>query len=123
MLTFGPGFSTELTLRPVTTTALGFVHSLVAASPSQPPVLWWQHVQSAGTGRSPQGGKPGAGRSCVRFLMRMLASLKPSYPEAVNQGDFVRIGHSLLALLSGLLGGTVATWFHARRERSEAVVE
>jgi hypothetical protein len=33
---------------------------------------------------------------------------------------FIRVGHCLFALLAGLLGGTVATWFHARRLRGEA---
>ena len=122
-LTFGPGFSTELTLRPVTTTALGFVHSLVAASPSQPPVLWWQHAQLLAHVDRLKAANQGPGDPAYDSAMRMLASLETQLPEAVNQGDFVRIGHSLLALLSGLLGGTVAIWFHAKRQRSEAVAE
>ena len=31
-----------------------------------------------------------------------------------------RVGHPLFALLSGLLGGTVAVWFYVRRERTYA---
>src|ERR1700678_1659691 len=34
--------------------------------------------------------------------------------------QFQRVGHSLFALLSGLLGGTVAVWFYVRRERTDA---
>jgi hypothetical protein len=33
---------------------------------------------------------------------------------------FSRVGHSLFALLSGLLGGTVAAWFYTRREQADA---
>jgi hypothetical protein len=34
--------------------------------------------------------------------------------------EFQRVGHSVFALLAGMIGGIVATWFYARRERSEA---
>ena len=33
---------------------------------------------------------------------------------------FERIGHAIFALLLGLLGGTVAVWFYARREPATA---
>jgi hypothetical protein len=41
-------------------------------------------------------------------------------PGAVNFDAFQRVGHSLFALLAGLMGGTVAVWFYARRERAGA---
>jgi hypothetical protein len=37
-------------------------------------------------------------------------------PGAANFDPFQRVGHSLFALLAGLVGGLVATWFYARRE-------
>src|SRR5262249_41515830 len=41
--------------------------------------------------------------------------------DAVPPFDhFRRVGHSLIALLAGLLGGTVAVWFYMRRERSRS---
>jgi hypothetical protein len=40
-------------------------------------------------------------------------------PGAVNAGEFLRVGHSLFALLSGLAGSVVGTIFYARRQRSE----
>jgi hypothetical protein len=40
-------------------------------------------------------------------------------PGAVRADDFVLIGHSLFALLSGLIGTVVGRVFYARRERSE----
>jgi hypothetical protein len=36
--------------------------------------------------------------------------------------QFQRVGHSLFALLCGLLGGIIAGWLYARRERAEAAV-
>jgi hypothetical protein len=36
-----------------------------------------------------------------------------------NRKAFVQISHSLFALLSGLVGGTIAVWFYVRREREE----
>jgi hypothetical protein len=41
-------------------------------------------------------------------------------PGAANAEEFGRVGHSLFALLAGLVGGTVAVWFYERRERQEA---
>jgi hypothetical protein len=41
-------------------------------------------------------------------------------PGAANHDSFQRVGHSLFALLAGLVGGMVATWFYAKRERVEA---
>jgi len=36
-----------------------------------------------------------------------------------TRDQFQRVGHSLFALLAGLVGGMVATWFYVRRERSD----
>jgi hypothetical protein len=41
-------------------------------------------------------------------------------PGAANLDAFQRVGHALFALLAGLVGGTAATWFHARREWAQA---
>ena len=45
---------------------------------------------------------------------------RSAFPGAANHDPFLHVGHSLFALLAGLAGGTVAVWFHARRERREA---
>ncbi len=121
-LIFGPGFLTEVTLRPVTTSALGFVHSLVAAGSEGElrQILWWQHAQlMTRVDRLTADGR-GPGDREFDSAMRMIASLETQLPGAVNYRDFIRIGQCLLALLSGLLGGTVATRFYAWRERREA---
>ncbi len=39
---------------------------------------------------------------------------------APTQDQFQRTGHSLFALLAGLAGGTVATWFYVRQKRTDA---
>jgi hypothetical protein len=41
-------------------------------------------------------------------------------PGAANFDAFQRVGHSLFALLAGLMGGTVGVRFWGRRERAEA---
>ncbi len=40
-------------------------------------------------------------------------------PGALNADEFLRVGQSLLALLSGLAGSVVGNIFYARRKRSE----
>jgi hypothetical protein len=45
---------------------------------------------------------------------RWVTPTKPSYEH------FQSVGHSLFALLAGLLGGTVAVWFYARQTRVSA---
>jgi hypothetical protein len=56
----------------------------------------------------------------------LLVSMVPAnrwrsmFPGAANHDQFLRVGHSLFALLAGLVGGMVAVWFYGRRERPEA---
>ena len=46
-------------------------------------------------------------------------NLETQLQGAADRRDFLRVGHSLFALLAGLLGGTIARWFYARRVRGE----
>ncbi len=52
----------------------------------------------------------------------LLATMEPAnpwrsaLPGAANHDQFLRVGHCLFALLAGLIGATVATWFWKRRE-------
>ena len=46
-------------------------------------------------------------------LDKRIAALK----SAPTHDQFQRVGHSLLALLAGLLGGTLAVWLYGRRNR------
>jgi hypothetical protein len=41
-------------------------------------------------------------------------------PGAANFDAFQRVGHSLFALLAGLVGGMIAMWFWGRREAVDA---
>jgi hypothetical protein len=50
-------------------------------------------------------------------LDQQIAALK----SGATYDQFQQAGHSLFALLSGLLGGTVAVWFYARCERARPV--
>jgi hypothetical protein len=39
-------------------------------------------------------------------------------PGDIDQ--FLRVGHAIYALIAGLVGGLIAIWFYARRERAGA---
>jgi hypothetical protein len=52
-------------------------------------------------------------------LLSIESQLTASKNAGLRDDDFQRIGHVLFALLAGLVGGTVALWFWARRERGE----
>jgi hypothetical protein len=41
-------------------------------------------------------------------------------PGAANYDQFQHVGHSIFALIAGLVGGLIATWFYAKRERAGA---
>jgi hypothetical protein len=49
----------------------------------------------------------------IVLLEKMIAAVK----RAPTHDQFQRIGHSLFALLAGVVGGLVASWFYMRRER------
>ena len=57
----------------------------------------------------------------VRAAKRAIANLNQQIDAATIYDQFESVGHSLFAMLAGLLGGTVAVWFYARRERADAV--
>lgn len=65
-------------------------------------------------------------KSLESDVMAMVAKEPPIdrwssvFPGATNLDAFQRVGHSLFALLSGLVGGTVALSFWERRKREEA---
>jgi hypothetical protein len=61
------------------------------------------------------GGDPAviAGRRAIYKLYQQIEAIK----DAANYEEFQQIGHCLFAVLSGLLGATVAIWFYGRRDR------
>lgn len=50
-------------------------------------------------------------------LQAIRVKLTTNQNAAPRRADFQDVGHSLFALLAGLVGGTVAVWFSLRRER------
>lgn len=60
----------------------------------------------------------------VATLTNNLRSIESQLTTRRNAGlrydHFQRVGQNLFALLAGLMGGTVAVWFWARRERTGA---
>ncbi len=54
--------------------------------------------------------------SLTNNLRAIQTQLTANKNAGLRYDDFQRIGHCLFALLAGLVGGTVATWFYARRE-------
>ncbi len=55
--------------------------------------------------------------SLANNLREIQAQLTASKNAGLRYDHFQRIGHTLFALLAGLLGGSVAVWFWRRRER------
>jgi hypothetical protein len=114
-----PVVSTEIGPRLVTTTALGFAHTQVTSRGPLPQILWQQHAQVSAQLDRLKAANRGPGDRAFDSAMRMLANLETQLPGASNRGEFIRVGHALFALLAGLVGGIIAGWFYARRERAE----
>jgi hypothetical protein len=68
--------------------------------------------------RSPRDPAVVATRKRIAALDQKIAIFK----SAPTYDHFQRVGHSLFAILAGLVGGTVATWFYTRRESRTAAV-
>lgn len=58
--------------------------------------------------------------SLTKQLQKRRVELTANRNAGPRSEHFRSVGHALIALLAGLLGGTVAVWFYARRERAEA---
>jgi ABC-type transport system involved in multi-copper enzyme maturation permease subunit len=56
----------------------------------------------------------------TKELQNTQGKLAASLTAGPNPEHFQRVGHSLLALMAGLMGGMIALWFYARSERQEA---
>ena len=86
-----------------------------------------QQQQAKQAAKSPvtlgqQNNDPGDVIAQKQMIAEQQKQMSQVMARASHYGPSLRIGHSLLALLAGLLGGTVAAWFYARRERAEAGV-
>jgi hypothetical protein len=55
--------------------------------------------------------------SLTKRLQATRVKLTANQNAGPRREEFQEMGHSLFALLAGLVGGTVAVWFYVRRER------
>jgi hypothetical protein len=118
-LAFAPGLSTGVGARLVTTTALDYLYRQYIAPSTQthlPQVLWWQHAQALDRVDRLKAENREPGDRELDSAMRILINLETQLRGAADERDFLRVGHSFVALLAGLVRGTVAVWFYTRRE-------
>jgi hypothetical protein len=118
VLTVAPGFSADVGQRLATTKALDFLYSAYFASTSRetlPEMLWWQHARVRGEVNRLRAENRQPDDLELDSAIRSLESLEIRVQDAVDKRDFIREGHSLFALLAGVVGGLVASGFYARR--------
>jgi hypothetical protein len=141
-MTLGPGLNAPFKSHFGTTALLNYVQSQVAvASPSQPATVGNRIgrrenlVQRIASLEESTDGTNGltlanlkkrladldAANERQRLLLAVADQWRSLLPGAVNAEQFFCVGHSLFALLAGLVGGAVAVWFYARREQRSAI--
>lgn len=134
VLTFAPVFRTEVNPHLATSTALGYVHSKVIASPpiSYPRANWWREIAASRTKRNRQTGGIQDNQSLDPVAVPYINIVDPSLdssplqpsrnpwramlPGAADAEEFARVGHTLFAFVAGLWGGAVAGRFQAKRD-------
>jgi hypothetical protein len=134
-MTLAPGLNAPFKAHFGTTALLNYVQSRVeVASPLQPAAVSNRAARRANLLQRIAAADSDNGESLVD-LKKRLANLDAAterqqvlqaradqwrslLPGAVNAEQFLCVGHSLFTLLAGLVGGTVARWFYARRERA-----
>jgi hypothetical protein len=105
-----------LTSRLPTTHLLNFVYAKTLGSPAlitNAHGFWWSYSYAKDEIEHLKAMKRGPGDREFDALTRLLDRLENPSPK--KQAAFVTTGHSLLVLLSGLLGGTIGAWFCERR--------
>jgi hypothetical protein len=103
-----------------TTQLLITMHPVITSPGTGPPVypfLWRQRAQALAEIERLEAAGQGPNDRELSGAMNMLANLNTQLAGTPNQDEFLRVGHCLFALLSGLLGGTIAMWFYAKRVR------
>jgi hypothetical protein len=140
ILTFGPWFTERIEPRLLTTLGLDYVHFHVTERTSggnstlqnQRQELVQRLIAESQKMRNP------SADPTVRYLTQRISQIdnqlgsaslatsgpvenpwQKAFPGAANYDLFVQVGHSLFALMAGVLGGWIATWFDARRKRTE----
>jgi hypothetical protein len=96
------------------------MHPIVTASEAPlPPILWRQRAHALAQVERLKAAGQGPADPMLKSAMQVLTNLDTQLAGTPSQVEFIRVGHALFALLAGLVGGTVALWFRARRERAE----
>ncbi len=123
ILTVGPGISMDVTHSLVTTRMIIDFHTRLADAELKA-VQEQQAKQAAQSPvtRGQQNNDPGGVIAQKQMIAEQQKQMSQVRSRAIHCGPSLRIGHSLFAMLSGLLGGTVAAWFCARREGAEVGV-
>jgi hypothetical protein len=103
-----------------TTQLLIYMHPVITSPGTGPPVYpiyWRQRADVLARIERLKAAGQGPNDRELSGAMNMLANLNTQLAGTPDQDEFLRVGHCLFALLSGLLGGTVAVWFYERRGR------
>jgi hypothetical protein len=106
-----------------TTRFLDYIHSEFVAFCTYAPlpqILWWQHDRAMQQVDRLKAANRKPGDRELDSAVGMLANLESQLRDAADLREFTRIGHSLFAFLSGLVGGIIALRFYAKRERRGA---
>jgi hypothetical protein len=103
-----------------TTQLLIHMHPVVTSPGTGPPVypiFWRQRADVLARIERLKAAGQGPNDRELSGAMNVLANLNTQLAGTPNQEEFLRVGHCLLALLSGLLGGAIAMRFYAKRVR------
>jgi hypothetical protein len=96
------------------------MHPVITSPGTGPPVyptLWRQRARALAQIERLKAAGRGPNDRELSGAMNVLANLNTQLAGTPDQDQFLRVGHCLFALLSGLLGGTIAMWLYAKRVR------
>jgi MFS family permease len=122
-LTVGPWVSDTFRHQLGTPHLIGYIYELIFLSDAKLFLLEKQALEAELARRkqtTQNSGHDPTVSAMTRSIRAIQAQLTANKNAGIRYGPFQRVGHSLFALLAGLIGGTVAVWFYARRERAEA---
>ena len=122
-LTVGPWVSHPFRLQLGTPHLIGHLRSVMFASDEQHLLVEKQQIDTELANLRAMTGKSGNDPvvvSLTRSSRAIQAQLTANRNARLRYDEFQRVGHCLVALLSGLVGGTIGVWFWGRRERGGA---
>ena len=116
-------FIPRVTSRLPTTHLFSYAYAEFLGSPipiTNAHVFWWSYSYAKDEIEHLKAMERGPGDREFDALTRMLSRLENPSDGPGRRAAFVATGHSLVALLSGLVGGTIGVWLGKRRERRES---